>query len=214
MEISKNLNTFLILVSGVSWTLAYILLINRSFRDKICGMPFWALSFNLSWEFIFSFVFSLRKEIQFVVRLWLLIDVLILVSYLLYGKKEWPQYVSRKFFYPYSVFVFIVSYLFVYLMSFELNDLRGMYTAFISNLMMSLLFISMLNNRRSIEGQSIGIAFFKMIGTLAPTILLGIESNFVLFLGISCFVVDAAYLAMLISFYRRLNIHPLRRTRL
>ena len=210
MEISKNLNTFLILVSGVSWTIAYILLIYRSFRDKICGMPFWALSFNLSWEFIFSFVFDLRKEIQFVVRLWLLIDLIILISYLLYGKKEWPQYISRKFFYPYSISVFIISYLFVYLMSLELNDLKGMYTAFISNLMMSLLFISMLNNRKNLGGQSTGIAFFKMIGTLAPTILLGMESNFVLFLGITCFAVDLVYLLMLVSFYRRFNIHPLK----
>ncbi|MEP7108617.1 MAG: hypothetical protein ABI760_11555 [Ferruginibacter sp.] len=207
MEFSKNINTMLLLVSGVGWTLAYILIIYRSFRDKICGMPFWALSFNLSWEFIFSFVFILRKEIQFFVRVWLVLDLLILAAYLLYGKKEWPPNISRRFFYPYSVFVFVDSYLFVYLMSLELNDPRGVYTAFISNLLMSFLFISMLNKRKGPEGQSIGIAFFKMVGTLASTILLGVESHFVLLLGISIFVVDMAYFILLVSYYRRANIH-------
>jgi hypothetical protein len=36
-----------------------------------------------------------------------------------------------------------------------------MYAAFIQNLMMSWLFIAMLNRRRSSEGQSVGIALLK-----------------------------------------------------
>jgi len=72
-----------------------------------------------------------------------------------------------------------------------------MYAAFIQNLMMSVLFIHMLVNRKSREGQSVGIAFFKMIGTLAPTIIFGVKSPFVLFLGSSCFVFDLIYLILL-----------------
>lgn len=91
-------------------------------------------------------------------------------------------------------------------MSVELDHSQGMYAAFVQNLMMSLLFIAMLNNRKSTAGQSISIAFFKMIGTLAPTIIYGVKSNFVLFLGASCFVVDLIYLVMLLLWSRRSDI--------
>lgn len=205
MEIGKNLNNALTLISGISWTIVYILIIIRSFRDKTYGMPFWALAFNISWELIFSFVLvSATSGLQEIInRVWLTFDVLILIAYFKYGKKEWPQHISKSLFYPYSLFGLITGYLFVYLISVELDHSQGMYAAFIQNLMMSLLFIAMLNNRKSSAGQSVGIAFFKMIGTLAPTIIYGAKSPFVLFLGIGCFIVDMIYLILLLSIDRR-----------
>ena len=199
MEISQTLNTILTLIGGVSWSIVYILVIFRSFRDKTYGMPFWALAFNIAWEFIFSFVLvpatpGLQGTIN---QVWFALDVVLVLTYVLYGRKEWPPRISKKLFYPYSILVLLVGYLFVYLLSVELDHSQGMYAAFIQNLMMSVLFINMLNNRKSREGQSIGIAFFKMIGTLAPTIIFGMKSPFVLFLGSSCFVFDLIYLIML-----------------
>jgi hypothetical protein len=70
--------------------------------------------------------------------------------------------------------------------------------------MMSWLFIAMLNRRRNTSGQSIGIASFKLLGTLAPTLIYGLESTFVLFLGLSCFVADLIYLLLLIGIRRNL----------
>ena len=49
----KTLTDTLTLVSGLCWTLVYILIIVRSYQDKTYGMPYWALAFNFSWEFIF-----------------------------------------------------------------------------------------------------------------------------------------------------------------
>jgi hypothetical protein len=205
MEVSKTVSTILTLISGISWTIVYILIIIHSFRDKTYGMPFWALAFNIGWEFIFSFMLVPdATTLQLIInRIWLVFDALILVAYFMYGMKEWPEHLSKKLFYPYSVFGLIVGYLFVYLISVELDHSQGMYAAFIQNLMMSLLFIAMLNNRKSTDGQSAGIAFFKMIGTLAPTIIYGAKSPFVLFLGTACFIADLIYLIMLLSFKRR-----------
>lgn len=42
-----------------------------------------------------------------------------------------------------------------------------------------------------------------MIGTLAPTIIYGQKSLFVLFLGISCFIADLIYLLLLALVYKR-----------
>ena len=51
------------------------------------------------------------------------------------------------------------------LISAEFNDWGGVYAAFGQNLMMSVLFITMLYRRRSLRGQSRGIALCKLLGT-------------------------------------------------
>jgi len=43
---------FLTILSGICWTAVYIELIRVGFRDKACGMPFWALGLNIAWEAI------------------------------------------------------------------------------------------------------------------------------------------------------------------
>jgi len=79
------------------------------------------------------------------------------------------------------------------------------YSAFPQNLLMSVLFISMLARRGSREGQSLTIAVSKWLGTLAPTIVYGVlgasgfprGSFLILMLGILCSVFDLIYIRML-----------------
>jgi hypothetical protein len=47
----------LLVGSGLLWTVTYLLIIRRGFLDHTYGMPLAALCANLSWEFVFSFVF-------------------------------------------------------------------------------------------------------------------------------------------------------------
>jgi hypothetical protein len=73
------------------------------------------------------------------------------------------------------------------------------YSAFLQNLLMSGLFIAMLVARRGIRGQSMLIAVAKWIGTLAPTIAIGVyeHSPFILGIGILCSVFDLVYIGLL-----------------
>jgi len=73
------------------------------------------------------------------------------------------------------------------------------YTAFLQNLLMSVLFIAMFVGRRGARGQSMTIAIAKWIGTLAPTIVFGVheDSAFILTLGVLCSVVDLGYIWLL-----------------
>jgi hypothetical protein len=57
------------------------------------------------------------------------------------------------------------SSLVVLFSTYFLKDSIGFYIAFIQNLLMSILFILMLNSREDLRGQSIYIGLFKMIGT-------------------------------------------------
>ena len=196
-----DLRLFLTLTCGVCWTIVYILIIIRSMRDRTYGMPFLALAFNICWELIFSAVLVREPHsVQLVInRVWGALDGIILVLYFVYGRQEWPRKLSKWLFYSYSIFVLAGSYFFVYLFSVEMGDPGGKYIAFIQNLIMSLLFINMLNNRKDRAGQSTGIAFFKMAGTLAAAILYGMRSPFILFLGSTIFIVDLVYLVMIIA---------------
>jgi len=80
------------------------------------------------------------------------------------------------------------------------------YSAFLQNLLMSVLFINLLVGRGNAEGQSIMIAVNKWIGTLAPTILYGLVGSgsfphgsfLIAVTGGLCSVFDLIYLRLLV----------------
>ena len=86
----------------------------------------------------------------------------------------------------------------IFIAQFDWHD-AARYSAFLQNLLMSGLFITMLVARASSRGQSIVIAVGKWVGTLAPTIVFGIyeQSLFILTLGVLCCVFDLAYIGLL-----------------
>ena len=81
------------------------------------------------------------------------------------------------------------------------------YSAFLQNLVMSILFIDMLWKRDSLEGQSVLLAVAKWLVTLAPTILMGVITYdaLVLVCGIFCSVFDLIYIGMLVQKKRELS---------
>jgi hypothetical protein len=156
--------TTLMLSSGVFWTLTYILIIRRGFLDKTYGMPLVALCANLSWEFIFSF-FHPHAPIQRSVNIvWFSFDLVILFQLLRYGPREFAD-LPKEVFYAAFGLALATSFCMVLFISYEFNDLSGAYAAFGQNLLMSVLFITMLYRRRSLRGQSIWIAVCKLLGT-------------------------------------------------
>lgn len=86
MSISSIIIPFQIL-SGIFWTLVYVLIIKRGFQDKTYGMPLAALVANVSWEFIFSFILPHQPPQLYVDYVWLSFDIVILIQTLIYGKK-------------------------------------------------------------------------------------------------------------------------------
>ena len=194
----------IMLLWGVCWSIAYLAMIHRGFREKTYCMPAFALFFNISWEFIFAFVMPLLHPIDSTLELliniiWVSFDALIFCTYLLYGRKYFPKNIDQKWFLPWSILGLAVSFLFVLLISLDISDYIGMYAAFISNLIMSVLFIDMLVKRGNPEGQSMVIAVSKCIGTMAPTVYFYIffTNVFILYLGVSCAVFDMIYIVML-----------------
>jgi hypothetical protein len=211
---SPALVVVLTLISGISWTIVYIDIINRGFKDKTYGMPLFALAFNIAWEFIFGFLvgegFSLQKVVNSV---WFIFDVVIVYTYFKYGRREFPKTVDR-FFIPWSVTAFVIAFLTLYFTHLEFEGFWGArYSAFVQNLMMSVLFIGMLVRRNNVDGQSLYIAIFKWLGTLAPTIQMYLQtgSRLILILGIGIFLYDVVYIGMLYQKFLELKLNPFTR---
>ena len=84
--------------SGLLWTLAYLLIIRQGFLDRTYGMPAAALCANLSWEFLFSFVYPHDLPQRAVNVIWLSFDLVILFQLLLYGSREFAGLPKRGFY--------------------------------------------------------------------------------------------------------------------
>src|SRR3712207_5524851 len=194
--------TFLTAVSGIAWTIVYIAAIRIGFAQQTYALPAMALALNIAWESIYS-VWGIATDpgLQAAINvLWASADLVIVYTFLRYGRRELPPFVTRAVFGCWAVGVFATAYVVQWAFVVEFGYAQAArYTAFLQNLLMSVLFIAMFVGRRGPRGQSLTIAVAKWLGTLAPTIVFGVyeDSAFILTLGVLCSLADLAYIALL-----------------
>jgi len=197
------------ILSGVFWTIVYIDGIRVGMRDKSYAMPIWALGLNIAWEFL-HFVLGYQAAgwaAQVVINgVWFLLDIGLVYTYFRYGRKYFPESLKPSLFYAWGILVLVVTFVVQAAFILEFNlVMAATYAAYLQNLLMSVLFIAMLVGRGSSEGQSMLIAVCKLLGSLAPTISIGIlgspmfngSNTFVLIIGILMAVFDLLYIWML-----------------
>ena len=190
----------LMLGSGLFWTVTYLLIIRQGARDRTYGMPLAALCANLSWEIIFS-ILQPPSPIQHGVNLvWLVLDLIIFAQLLRYGPREFADLAPTTFYALVGV-ALAPAFGAVLLTSDTFHD-KGAYAAFGQNLMMSVLFIALLYRRRSLRGQSRGIAVCKLVGTALASLAFArytaISHHSVLlpFLYVTILAYDALYVGL------------------
>jgi hypothetical protein len=211
VKINETIAHILQISSGLFWTMAYLLILRRGYLDKSYGMPMLALCANLAWEFIFSFVYPHPQPQLYIDYLWLAFDLGILVQYLRYGRRDFPEGLPRNLFYPTFGLSLLLSALFILLISREFKEYIGIYAAFAQNLLMSVLFIHLLVRRQSTQGQSLYIGICKMAGTVFPSILFYLyfpQSALLFLLFWSIFLFDLTYLLLLYARLRATHINP------
>lgn len=194
---------FLTVVSGLAWTIVYVEAIRLGFRYKTYAMPVAALGLNIAWETIYG-VHGLLGTIsaQSIINvLWAAADVVIVVTFFRFGRAELPGFVTRPLFVGWGFLVFATSYAVqaLFIGQFGWTD-GARYSAFLQNLLMSGLFIAMFVARRGTRGQSLVIAIAKWLGTLAPTILIGVLGHlpFILWIGLLCSLFDLTYIGLVL----------------
>jgi hypothetical protein len=194
--------------SGVLWTLTYLLIIRQGLLHRTYGMPLVALCANISWEFIFAFVYPHDLPQRAVNVVWLSFDVVILVQLLLYGPREFAT-LPRRLFYAAFALALTTAFGAVLTVTLQFDDSDGAYSAFGQNLMMSILFVTMLYSRGSMRGQSVWIAVLKMGGTALASFSFYLfnpdyDGSILLpFLYVAILIFDGIYVGATTAFARR-----------
>jgi hypothetical protein len=128
-------------------------------------MPTAALCLKVSWEFISSFVYP-HSGIQRIINItWFVLDALIVRQFPRHEFSRRPADWSAAFFFTAFLSILVVSFLTVPLVAVEFDNYTGYYAAFGQNLLMSILFIRLLLDRKDLAGQSLYTGTTKMVGT-------------------------------------------------
>ncbi len=218
-------NTLLLAGCDILWAVTYVLIIRRSILDRSYGMPMVAACANISWEFIFSYLYPPNTPLLIAHLTVFFLDVIIVAFILINGPKEFANLPKRVFYTAFG-FALVTSFWIVLFISVQLNDLGtyvgttkyvGIYAAFGQNLMMSILFIVMLYTRGSLRGQSMGIAVCKLLGTFMASLDVYLYappfhgSVLLLFLYIAILVYDLIYVGLVRWYMKREGIRKLAR---
>ena len=194
----------LMALSGIFWVITYIDGIRIGFRQKTYAIPFFALGLNLAWEALYSYqalFIDHAINVQLFSKVcWLILDIPVLVTFLKFGKSECKTDLERRWFAPWTAIVLVTSFTLQIMFCVFFGSSKGnIYSSFLQNLIMSVLFISLLRQRQSSKGQSMLIAVCKCIGTLTPTVAIGIMYDyfFVTVVGLLCFMFDVLYIYFL-----------------
>ena len=191
------------LASGIFWMFTYACVIRQGLLDRTYAMPFLALAMNITWEFLFTFAYPsvggiLQESINTV---WFVADIAILAIYLKFWRSDYPKNLPETYFWPMFAFTFaMVAPVMVAIVSVFGHEDGSVYTAYIDNLIMSVLFLTMLIRRGDRRGQSMWIAWGKLLGTLSAAASQYLyEPGNVLWLVIyiEIVVLDALYVALL-----------------
>jgi predicted neutral ceramidase superfamily lipid hydrolase len=209
MESSPIFLNLLIIVGGLSWITLYGEAVRVGLRDKSYAIPLWAIGLNFSWAVIYT-IFAGRLEgpshqvVLTSVRL--VLDILIFYTWFRFGVKHFPSNPGEQWFVQWSLLVIAVCFILQggVILQFGLYSSLA-YMAFLQNLAMSLLFIAMLARRKRRKAQSMVIAYAKLTGSLAPTILYGVlgtalfhgPNYLLLVIGILSCLFDLIYISLL-----------------
>lgn len=192
------------------WTVVYLESIRVGYRDRTYAMPVFALGLNLAWEVLYftdglvhwsgASTFGMIQAV--IDGVWALFDLALAWTFVRFGRNAWPQF-SRGLVWSMGGLALTLGagvQVAFYLQAG--GQSAAVYTAFSQNLLMSVLFCAMLLRRGNRSGQSLVIAWAKLLGTLAPTVSLGFLPGggiFVAIVGSLCLVVDALYVLLLVS---------------
>ena len=76
-------------LGGVFWSVSYIVMIFQNFKDQSYSMPVYCLCMNIAWETVFGFVYPPGLLNQMAYLQWLVIDVFLVYTTVVFGKQQW-----------------------------------------------------------------------------------------------------------------------------
>lgn len=204
----KEFTPYELTVTAIGWTfwiVLYILIIRSIRRDKYVEMPWICALGNISWEFVWGFFFyqtiNLGEFFVWSYRAWFFLDIYILYGVIKYGSKQVdiPEY--KKHF-VWLVPIVIIGWISLYssFIASNFDHKWGSQSAYISNVLISTLYLSLFFKQWRFKRFSKAMAWCKCLGTLAYTIVyfnFDYPNIFVHVIGAVVFLLDVSYLYFL-----------------
>ena len=175
------MNVLSIVMFG-GWSITYLLIILKSRRDKSYGIPFTNTCLNFSWELTFAFdLMGGLPAFWFPLRLGHLFWLVPNSANAYYTWKYAPGLQRSKWLHKNFKGIFIGTFIicFTLMSTYHVysNDIFGVASSWIINLMMSWMFIKMFLDRRekvnpdgTVNGMSLPAACWKFIGNAAGAV--------------------------------------------
>ncbi len=149
------------------WTLAYVLILRHSFRERSFGIPIAALCANVAWETLASTVLGFPTGPQIGNMIWLGLDLVILYTCLRFGPEEFTQPVVKKWFRPMVLFGVGVMLWAESAFVFGINDPFGIHASWVNTFVVSAQLPAMFWRRNSLKGQSFYIGLSILLGDIS-----------------------------------------------
>jgi hypothetical protein len=200
----SELELFFYLGGFLLWGVAYGLLVVRIPRQRFVEIPFFAVCGNVTWEFLWGFVWKvemLGETLQWFYRLGCVLDLGILAFLFRYGAKQVTLPVLRRHFHWLVVCSLAGWIAFYWTFRGQGYDLPlGSNSAYVVNVVMSILYLGLILRMRDTALFSIDIGLLKGIGTGMVTVFVFLaypENRFVQTLGVITALLDTGYLVVL-----------------
>ena len=156
------------------WAIVYILAIYIGQKQKTYAIPMVAIGLNVNWEIVHTAIHPPALFANLIANLvWLAFDLLIVIQLIRFGRNHQTNDVLYRFFGGIVVGMLALSLVghvtfYTHVTSNSIfPDTDGVVSAFIINLVMSVLFVGMYFSRADGKGLSKAIAWLKMLGTAA-----------------------------------------------
>jgi len=203
------------LIGSIFWSLAYVNILLNVKKYKYVDVPILAICANIAWEFIWSFIFMPDLGYLFVwgFRVWFFLDVFIVIALFKYGYKQFRF--KLTFSQTSMVYIFMIVSWFVIFITFTkagFDTGSGAVGAYMDNIMMSGLYITLKLNDKKNKGISFYTGLYKFVGTALISVAVVItfpQRYFLLSLCVIAFILDVWYVSLFDIFKRNKTIsHP------
>ena len=182
------------------WVVAYGILIHTTVKHKYMEMAAFAAASNFAWEILWSWAFQTDTG-QFMVwtyRAWFFLDIYIFYLLLKYGHKQINNPYLRKHFKVWcsaSLAGCIIVYYYFIKQGYDMPI--GANSAYICQIILSIMCLSLLLNAKTLKGFSFHFAWLRGGGTAANTVFMIMhypDNHFVHTLGVMAFIIDVWFL--------------------
>lgn len=161
----------------IFWTVAYVLILRRAFRDKSFGIPIAALCANVSWETLASTVLGFPTGPRIGNMIWLGLDLVILYTCLRFGPDDFTHPDVKKWFRPMVLIGVAVMLWAESTFVFAFGDPFGIHASWVNTFVVSAQLPAMFWRRNSLKGQSFYIGLSILLGDISGYFMIHFASE-------------------------------------